>query len=178
MKLALLIVLLAGGAGMSLDAAENGPAMPTNAPARIGLRDQFDVPRTIAFPASNVTFLTIADKPGSQQIPGWVTAIKQRFGDRVGIEGIADVSSVPRPLRGMVRKGFQRDLAHPILLDWSGEVVKAFAFEPGQANLFVLDRDGKILKRAAGAATADGVAEICTALESALAVVPSPVAKQ
>lgn len=178
MKHVLLIGLLAGFAVLQLGATENLPAKPTNAPARIALRDQFDVPRVIAFPTSNLTFLTIADKAGSQQIPEWVTAIKQRFGDRVMIEGIADVSSVPRPLRGMVRRGFQHDLAHPVLLDWSGDVVKTLAFVPSQANLFALDRDGKILKRVAGAATAERVAEICAALESDRVGESKPVAKQ
>jgi hypothetical protein len=169
MNIRWLIIAFGSGLAMTVAAGQPMRPTPTNAPARIALRDQFDAPRALAFPTTNLTFLTIADKAGSEQIPAWVEPIKQRFGDRVTIEGIADVSAAPRPLRGLVRRGFQKNLSHPILLDWSGDVVKAFAVVPGRANVFVLDAEGRILHQFAGAATTEAVKTAGDAIEKALA---------
>jgi hypothetical protein len=178
MKPHLPIIILGLAITMQVAAGDRLPVTPTNAPARITLRDQFDVPHTLAFPATNLTFLTIADKTGSQQIAAWVTPISQHFGARIAIAGIADVSAVPRPLRGLVRKSFQKDLAHPVLLDWSGDTVKAFAALPHQANLYVLDPEGRIVKHLSGAATAEAVQGVCEAMEQALAAAAKRVASR
>ena len=47
------------------DAVEPQP-IPTNAPACIELRDQFDSPQRLTFPATNLVVLTIADKTGAE----------------------------------------------------------------------------------------------------------------
>jgi len=151
---------------------------PTNAPAVIALRDQFEVMRTLKFPTTNLTFLTIADKAGSEQIAAWVTPVKQRFDEQVAIEGIADVSAVPRPFRGMVRRKFQKAQSHPVMLDWSGDTVKAFATSADHANVFVLDQQGKILKRLNGKATEQSIEELCATIEQALADAKKRVASR
>ena len=162
----LLLVTLAIG----VSAAPNSePSFtPTNAPSSIELHDQFDAPQTLSFPTTNVTLLTIADKKGSEQIAGWVTPLKQRFGKRIDIRGLADVSTVPRPFRGMVRKNFQRLQTHPVMLDWSGEVVKAFTYMPDNANVLVLDARGQILKRISGEVNPKAVQDLCAAIDRAL----------
>ena len=162
----LLLVTLATG----VSAAPNPePSItPTNAPSLIELHDQFDAPQTLSFPATNVTLLTIADKKGSEQIAGWVTPLKQRFGKRIDIRGLADVSTVPRPLRGIVRRKFQRLQTYPVMLDWSGDVVKAFTYVPDNANVLVLDAHGQILKRISGEANPKAVQDLCAAIDRAL----------
>ena len=162
----LLLVTLATG----VSAAPNSePSItPTNAPSSIELHDQFDAPQTLSFPATNVTLLTIADKKGSEQVPGWVTPLKQRFGKRIDIRGLADVSTVPRPFRGMVRKKFQKLQTYPVMLDWSGEAVKAFTYVPDKANVLVLDGHGQILKRINGEANPKAVQDLCAAIDRAL----------
>jgi len=169
MKLSLAIFMLA--AAMRLHAAPptETPRVPTHAPAVIELRDQFDAPQKLSFPTTNVTLLTIADKNGSEQIPGWIAPLKQRFGPRIDIRGIADVSAVPWPLRNWVRKKFQKVQSYPVMMDWSGDAVKAFTYVPDQANVLVLDRRGQIIKRLSGAATQPSVQEVFVAIDRALA---------
>jgi hypothetical protein len=169
MKSPLFILLTAWLVAASAVAGENNRVVPTNAPARIELRDQFDWPRALVFPTTNITLLTIADKAGSEQIAAWVAPVKDRFKDAVLIEGIADLSAVPRPLRGLVRSRFQKAQTHPVMLDWSGEVVKSFAVLPDRVNIFVLDEEGKILKRITGEATEQGIEQFCAVLKQALA---------
>jgi hypothetical protein len=159
--------------------AQAGEAMltaPTNAPARISLPDQFDAPRTLVFPTTNITLLTIADKAGSEQIAAWVTPTKRRFPTRLDIEGIADVSAVPWPLHGFVRKKFQKAQSHPVMLDWSGDTVKAFAPSANKANVFVIDAHGRILKRMAGQADESALRELNAVIEAALDEVKPGVA--
>ena len=141
---------------------------PTNAPSWIELRDQFDARQTLSFPATHITLLTIADKKGSEQIAGWITPLKQRFGQRIDIRGLADVSTVPRLLRGMVRSKFQKFQTYPIMMDWSGEAVKAFTYVPDKANVLVLDGRGQILKRLSGEANPKTVEDLCAAIDRAL----------
>jgi hypothetical protein len=133
------------------------------------LRDQFDAIRVLAFPTTNLTVLTLADKKGSDEIAGWVAPIHQRFPQGLAIEGIADVSAVPRPLRPLVRRQFQKAQAHPVMLDWTGEASKQLAIRPHRANVLVLDCRGNILKRMTGPATQEAVEELCALIEQHLA---------
>ena len=149
-------------------AGEGACSVPTNAPARIALRDQFDAPLTLAFPTTNIVFLTIADKAGSEQIAGWVAPIKERFDTRVEICGIADVSAVPRLLRGLVRNRFRKAQSHPVMLDWSGDEVKAFGCVSDQVNVFVINGEGRILKRATGPVSKTALREVIEVLDEAL----------
>ena len=167
MKNLLTIVCLVLLAATVAQAVES-KFIPTNAPACIELNDQFDAPQKLSFPTTNITFLTIADHKGSEQIAGWVAPVKQRFGSRVDIRGIADVSPVPRFMHGIIRKQFQKAQAYPVMLDWSGDAVKAFTYEEDKANVLVLDGHGRILKRLAGAADESSVRELCATLEAAL----------
>ena len=164
MKISLVIIL--GFLALGSNAAPQ--SVPTTSPACIELNDQFDALQKLSFPTTNITFLTIADHKGSEQIAGWVAPVKQRFGTRVDIRGIADVSPVPRFLRGMIRKQFQKAQAYPVMLDWSGDAVKAFTYVADEANVLVLDGHGRILKRLAGAADESSVRELCATLEAAL----------
>jgi hypothetical protein len=159
--------MLATGIGAAPQAESS--ITPTNAPSSIELHDQFDAPQKLSFPATNVTLLLIADKKGSEQINGWIRPLTERFGKRIEVRGLADVSTVPRPLRGMVRMRFQKSQTYPVMMDWSGEVVRAFTYVPDKANVLVLDGHGHILKRLSGEANPSAVQALCDAIDRALA---------
>jgi hypothetical protein len=114
------------------------------------LRDQYGYLRAYRFPKSKVTVMTLADQRGSAQLEPWISHIFQRFGRRIDIDGIADLSSVPSPLRGAVRALFRSQLNYLVLMDWEGSVVKRFAPRKDAANIYVINRDGRIVSRAAG----------------------------
>ena len=168
MKHILSLLLLTLATGVSAALSSEPSIAPTNAPPLIELHDQFDAPQKLSFPGTNVTLLTIADKKGSEQIAGWVAALKQRFGKRIDIRGLADVSTVPRFLRGIVRMKFQKLHTYPVMLDWSGEAVKAFTYMPCKANVLVLDPRGQILERISGEANPKAVQDLCAAIDRAL----------
>ncbi len=175
-----ILTLLISSALLLCQSAHAGDlsASPTNAPVRLALRDQFDAPQRLSFPTTSPTLLTIADKKGSEQIAGWVAPVKQRFPTQVDIRGIADVSSVPGPFRGLVRKQMRKSQQFPIMMDWSGEARKAFSSVPGKANVLVLDRRGRILQRFTGAATAQALQDLCALIDQALKAQPLHSATQ
>jgi hypothetical protein len=153
---------------LSLLAGESRP-LPTDAPARIELRDQFEAAHKLTFPTTNVTLLTIADRNGAAQVDAWIAALKPRYGGRVAIHGLADVGGVPGFVQGRVRKGFQETRKHPVMLDWSGRVCAQLGYQRDVANILVLDRNGVIQARFTGAATSAAVALVSAALDKVLA---------
>jgi hypothetical protein len=138
-------------------------------PFPIELRDQHDLPRRLAFPRTNITVLTIADRKGAEQVDGWIDALKARYSDRISLYGIADVRGAPSFLRGTIRRKFQAARPHPIMLDWSGEVCARLKYERDVANLLVFDRNGAILGRFAGRASGTNLARVCAVLDQTLA---------
>ena len=144
------------------------PKPSAHAPASIELHDQYDAPQHLPFPSTNVVVLTIADKKGSEQIDGWLAALKSRYAGRVELRGLADVGGVPGFLRGKVRKKFQETRAYPVMMDWSGRVCAQFGFQPGVANVLVIARDGSIHARVAGPVRESALNEIFSAIDAAL----------
>ena len=164
----ILIATLALIVCQEADASDHA-APGADVPAGLELRDQFDAPQKLSFPTTNVTLLTIADKKGSEQIAGWVAPLRQRFGSRIDIRGIADVSTVPGPFRSLVRKKFQKLQSYPVMMDWSGVAVKAFKYTPGKADILVLDGRGRILRRINGEANDRAIDDLCGVVDRALA---------
>jgi hypothetical protein len=146
----------------------------TNAPESIELPDQFEKPQKLSFPNTNLTVLTIADRKGSEQIAGWVEPVAKRFGTRVAVRGIADVSAVPRLLRGTVRSAFRKEQSYPVMLDWSGKEVAKFAPKENVTTVLLIDGQGKILRRYEGLAKKAEVEELCKLIQEML---PKPEIK-
>jgi hypothetical protein len=140
----------------------------TNAPACIELPDQFEKPQKLSFPKTNLTVLTIADRKGSEQIAGWVEPVAKKFGPRVDVRGIADVSAVPRLLRGTVRSAFRKEQSYPVMMDWSGVVVAKFSPKEDMTTVLLIDGSGKILRRYEGKAKATETQELCILIEQLL----------
>ena len=169
-----LFVVMVGSAAPKVHLA---PPL-TNAPGCTELKDQFEALQKLSFPATNLTVLTLADHKGSEQIAGWVGPVKERYGLRVDIRGIADMSAVPGWLRGVVRKKFRQQQTYPVMLDWSGDVVRAFAAVNECVNVLVIDERGQILQRFTGEAKPAALTELYTTIDQALIGNKNPVAKE
>jgi hypothetical protein len=53
---------------------------------------------------------------------------------------------------GLFRREFRKQLAYPVMLDWSGAIARRFAYAGTDAELLVLDFDGRIIYRKSGPA--------------------------
>lgn len=107
------------------------------------LEDQYGRTRTIGFPRDRLMLVTVCDQRGSKDLEPWVKTVFSRFQNRLDIEGVADVSSVPSTLRGLVRRGFKGQ-THSIMLDWEGSVVRRFAYQKSVPNLYLIDGKGRV----------------------------------
>ncbi len=121
--------------------------------ASFELKDQYDKQVTYRFPKTRITVLTFGDRKGSEQIEGWVRPLYSRYQERVEQYGVAVLSSVPALLRGAVRGIFKKKVKYSVLLDWKGDVAKAFRYEGKKANVVLVNRQGQIIYRTNGAAT-------------------------
>jgi hypothetical protein len=160
---------LAGALLASAGSGAPSRVCPTLMIPAFELRDQFNQPQALTFPATNVQIVIVADRKGSEQIEGWVRPLKQHYGERLVIHGVADVRSVPALLRGRVRREFQQAQMYPVMLDWSGQVVKNFSPTPQQANLCLLNREGRIVARFSGSASPAQLQQLQVLLDSLLA---------
>lgn len=141
------------------------------APIRIRdfeLADQHNRIRRYRFPKSNITVMAISDHKGSAQLEPWISQIYQRFGGSVNIDGIADLSPVPSSLQSAVRLIFRNRLAYSVMLDWNGNVVRQFQYKPGEANLYLLDRNGWIVHCLSGPVEKSKLIQLSQALETEL----------
>ena len=128
-------------------------AAPVEKLADFDLTDQDAKPRAYRFPKTKITVMTVADHKGSDQLAPWIQRIYDRYEKRIDIDGIADVSMIAKPFQAMFREAFRKQLTRSVMLDWDGSVVKQFDYTKGVANLYVIDRRGRIIKEFSGPVT-------------------------
>ncbi len=112
------------------------------------LEDQHKTAHDYRFPRPKVSVLIFADRAGSTQLENWIRPLYQRYRD--AIDGVAELSSVPKFIRGLVRSAFRDRLSYPVMLDWSGDVSTDYRYQKGDANLFVIGHHGHILLKMIG----------------------------
>ena len=117
------------------------------------LSDQDSKARRYQFPKAKVTVMTVADHKGSEQLSAWIQRLYDRYRKRIDIDGVADVSMIPKPFHNLFREAFRKKLTYSVMLDWDGSVVKQFAYEKGVANIYVIERSGRIAGQFTGPAT-------------------------
>jgi hypothetical protein len=148
------------------------------APVRIlsdfELTDQNDQARSYCFPKAKVTVMTVADRKGSNQLAPWIQALYDRYGQRIDIDGVADVSMIPTFLHAMFREAFRHRLAYSVMLDWQGVVASEFAYTRRVANVYVIDRDGRIAKHVTGPMEEESARELFREIDDLLASLPLP----
>jgi hypothetical protein len=163
--------LLLVGLALSRSMAWGQTQGPANAPVRVApfeLADQFGTRHSITFPDTNVLVLTVADRKGSEQIQPWVAAVKDRYGSKVRISGVADVGKVPGPLHSLIRRQFVKTCPYPVMLDWTGSVVSSFHYQQHLANVFVIERSGEVGGHFTGTTNRAALDSLFAALDRAL----------
>jgi hypothetical protein len=133
------------------------------------LTDQEAKKRIYHFPKTKVTVMTVADHKGADQLAPWIQPVYDRYQNQIDIDGVADVSMIPKLFRAMLREAFKKQLAYSVMLDWDGSVVKQFAYEKNVANIYVIDRSGRVVKRLTGAVSNEALRDLFRAIDAAIA---------
>lgn len=154
MRLLLIVMMfLLSVAGASAENAVGEKAVP------FALQDQYEKPVSLRQYDGRIVVLLASDKEGSSQNAAWVKAIRDKYADRVAVQGIADVSSVPFFLKGKIRNEFKKG-GDSILLDWEGGVFRSYAFARAVPNIVLINKRGVILYRTSGKASPEAVREL------------------
>ncbi len=132
------------------------------------LTDQDGKKRRYDFPRSKVTVMAIAGRKGYEQLAPWIQQIYGQYKKRIDIEGIADVSMIARPFRGIFRTAFKKQLTYSVMLDWDGSVVRQFNYKKGVANVYVINRRGRILKHLSGVVNRTAMHQLTREIDRAL----------
>ena len=117
------------------------------------LEDQFgDQYSTADFEGKPVIVIG-SDRAGRQESRVWAQTVGKLIETDVALQGraeilrIADLRGVPGFLKGTVTKQLRRGLETPILLDWDGQVVGFYDFQPEIANVVLVNGDGAVILR-------------------------------
>ena len=153
---------------LSLVSCGTALAAPVDNLRDFALTDQDGNTRRYNFPRSKVTVMTIAGRKGYKQLAPWIRQIYGRYGNLIDIEGIADVSMIARPFRGIFRSAFKKQLTYSVMLDWDGSVVRQFDYKKGVSNIYVIDRRGRILKQISGPVNDGPMRELTRVIDRAL----------
>jgi len=143
-------------------------AVPVEKLSDFELTDQNLKTRSYRFPKSKVTVMTVADHKGSDQLAPWIQRLYDRYENRIDIDGVADVSMIPRPFYGVFRDAFRKEVTYSVMLDWGGSVVKQFGYAKGVANIYVINRRGRITKHLNGPVTDDAIRELTREIDRAI----------
>ncbi|MFQ3640933.1 MAG: hypothetical protein SNJ62_13105 [Chloracidobacterium sp.] len=129
------------------------------------LTDQYNRPRTIAFPTTKPLVLMLGDRGGSEQIEPWVRELYQRYGDSIEIQGIAILRGVPSPIRPIIRSQLRSRAPKSVLLDWGGSVADMYHCQSDVCNMIVIDRQGRISTIVRGGVSAERSRLVCQVLD-------------
>ena len=132
------------------------------------LKDQYGKSFTYRFPKAKVSILAFADRKGSEQLEGWIRPLYERYQDRVDIQGVASLSSVPPFVRPVVRRIFRSKVNYSVMLDWQGDVTARYGCEEAKANIFLIEKNGDILLKLTGEATSPGLAHLYRRVDDSL----------
>ncbi len=155
-------------ANAALFRAADAAAPPRVAAPQFELSDQFGTNHSFRFPRDKITVVTVCGRKGSDEVAPWTTALGQRFGETIFLQGVADVGGVPGFMRGVVRAMFRKQIKYPVLLDWSGAQAAEFQYDRQSVTVYVVDREGVIVHRAGGPATPEALGWVMKAVEDLL----------
>jgi predicted transcriptional regulator len=124
------------------------------------LEDQYDRSFAIRQFAGRVVVLIASDRNGKVQNPPWTKALRERYGDGIALQGVADLRGVPFFLKGTIRKDLRKEYADSVLLDWKGDLFTACGLMKEVSNVIVIDRSGVIRFVHAGPADTDAVPRV------------------
>jgi len=147
-------------------AAESQTLIKAKAPD-FSLLDQRDHQVALRQLEGKVVVLVASDKDGTKQNPAWRKAITERYGERVFIQGVADLRKVPFFLKGSFKRDFQKDPAS-IILDWNGEIFKAYGLAENVSNIVLIDKKGQVQYLHSGSAEKSAVDDLFREIDRSL----------
>lgn len=116
----------------------------------------------------SITVFMISDRSGYEYNDNWLNILLPRFQTSVRFVPVADVQIVPGFLKPLIRSRFKDSFTYPILMDWDGQLVKAFNTTSGLPNLVLVGRDGTVVYSTYGKGSREQIERLARKLEEML----------
>ncbi|MCX7805973.1 MAG: peroxiredoxin family protein [Planctomycetota bacterium] len=143
---------------------------PGSPAPEFSLLDQENRPVTSRDIAGRVTVVIAANDAHGREMPAWEDPVIERFGGRVALVRLMDLSGLPRLARSFAQARIRQEMkGDPLALDWEGTVFRAFGFDPARVNAAIVDSRGILRLRAAGVPDAAARRRFLAGIEAALA---------
>ena len=136
-------------------------------PVSFELTDQFNQGMTLTPPFSKPVIVTVADRKGAEQLHDWIAPLKEEFGDTIQFFAVADLRPVPGVMKGMIRRAFRKQFDYGVAMDWNGAAAGQVTLAADEANLLVLDSEGRVTFSIHGEATKNNLARLMDATRTA-----------
>ena len=81
------------------------------------------------------------------------------------ISGIAALPGIRPMFHWLFRRDFKKRLEYPVMLDWKGDVSRAFGYQKERAQLFVISREGRVVLTESGAANEQGLGRVFSEID-------------
>jgi hypothetical protein len=138
------------------------------------LLDQYGKHYEITYPQEKVCVLVFADKWGCTQVEGWVRPLYDQYEETIAILGVAQLDGVPSWLRSTLVRIFKKSIKFSVMMDWTGDVCRAYEYTGRKANVVIISRQGAIQHRVKGRASQELIEECCQVIDG-LKPVMAPV---
>ena len=154
----------------------DGSAAESASVAReFNLLDQYGKHYEITYPQEKICVLVFADKWGCTQVEGWVRPLYDQYEDTIAIIGVAQLDGVPGWLRSTLVRIFKKSIKFSVMMDWTGDVCRAYEYTGRKANVVIISRQGTIQHRVKGKASQELIEECCQVIDGLKPVIPAAV---
>jgi hypothetical protein len=134
------------------------------------LKDQYGKQASVGTPTSGWTVIVYGDREGSNYESNWTKGLKTIPNCRIVYA--ANLHSVPFFMKGTVTGKFVGPKKGPVLLDWEGQIGRAFGHTPSVANVYAFDPSGKMRARDSGKGNESELQRFITVLTTLTATPP------
>jgi Bacterial protein of unknown function (YtfJ_HI0045) len=122
---------------------------------KFSITDQFDSLHTEKYYLGGLAIITGSDKNGSQYNKIWIQAIQDSLSNKLNntqlkFLTVANVSSVPFFLKGLVQSKFPQEKKEWVLLDWKGYLADTYQFVDDASNIMIIDKNGGLVYKTNG----------------------------
>jgi len=139
------------------------------------LLDQYGKCYEMTYPQEKICVLVFADKWGCTQVEGWVRPLYGQYQDAISILGVAQLENVPGWLRSTIVRIFKHTIKFSVMMDWTGDVCRAYEYAGGKANVVIISQQGAIQHRFEGKASQELIERCCQVIDALRPCTPASV---
>ena len=98
----------------------------------------------------------------------WVDKLKKDYPDTIKLVGLMDLHGLPGFVRGIAKSRIRKETKDPLMIDFKGDVAKAYTVTDKRPVVVVIDKEGIVQSVEATKYTDNAHETITTAVDAAL----------